>query len=104
MPKREWRPLEAIHGSPELISGRVSQHTLTSAELERSGQKCSTAWAPAMHSQDIDYLEYFHMGEQMPNRADYDVICRLCSWSGVQQDSERFSGTVTSSSSDEPEA
>ena len=53
---------------------------------------------------DIDYLEYSHMEERMPSRTEYDVICRLCSRSGVQQDPERSSGTVTSSSSDELEA
>ena len=52
----------------------------------------------------IDYLDYSHMGERMPNRAEYDLICRLCSRTGVQQDPERSRGTVTSSSSDEPEA
>ena len=52
----------------------------------------------------IDYLDYSHMGARMPSRAEYDVICRLCSRTGVQQDPERSSGTVTSSSSDEPEA
>ena len=36
---------------------------------------------------DIDYLEYSHMGEQLPNSADYDVICRLCRRGG-QQDPE----------------
>ena len=51
---------------------------------------------------DIDYLEFSHTGERMPSKAEYDMICRLCSKNGVQQDLERSSETVTSSSSDEP--
>ena len=53
---------------------------------------------------NIDYLDFTHTGEKMPSRAQYDLVCRLCTRRGIDNEQQVSSETVTSSSSDEQEA
>ena len=98
---------EALRESPREASAQIRQTLSPGFYICRAGKKRTRVLqrlGACYALPNIDYLDCTHEGERMTSKAEYDVICRLCSCKGIDQDPQVSSETATSSSSDAPEA
>ena len=98
---------EALGDNPREARARIRQTLQPGFYVCRAGKKRTRVLhqlGACYALPNIDYLDCTHMGEKMPSRSQYDVVCRLCTRRGIDNEQQVSSETVTSSSSDEHEA